>query len=193
LILPPFIDRKKHLDASEGKIDFTALINEAYEVFENDFIKNSVMYEGTRVLVDKSILDCAKVGNKCSNSFCTCESCPWKGRLDIFQHLTSDEDPKIKKYLTPEYKNSKNKKGNKIKSRTPGILSPARTIRIPWLKTMIENSNDPEIQKHEKPYGRNREKITLHSKKHNYKIAFMRTTLKSGDKVIYLNSAFYKP
>lgn len=194
---PPMIDTKNFLISNNtGQIDKIAFINYAYELFVNDFKHSKVLYKGLQVKIRDKKLDCSVCNNTCSNTFCNCENCPWKNKEDIFQHITSDEDPTLETRLskTAKKKLKKRRRANSgYKIRTPGIYSKTRTRRINWIKFIIENSNNSEIIEKIIQSASNEEKIRLYNKKENYLVIISRTTLKNGTQELYLNSAYHKP
>lgn len=191
------INTKKFLISNNtGQIDKIAFINYAYELFVNDFKNSKVLYKGLQVQIRDKKLDCSVCNNTCSNAFCNCENCPWKNKEDIFQHITSDEDPTLETRLskTAKKKLKKRRRANPgYKVRTPGIYSKTRTRRINWIKFVIENSDNPEIIEKIIQSASNEEKIRLYNKKENYLVIISRTTLKNGTQELYLNSAYHKP
>lgn len=197
MVFPTLIQKKKYIiDISKGTIDKNKLICDAYEIFVTDFLENGVWYNNYRVFLDEKILDCTVCNNSCINTFCTCENCPWKDKLDIFQHITTDEDPKLESRLTREAKRLLHKKRKhvpKAKVRTPGEFSLSRTIRIPWIKYMIENSGNDEIQKYIKQVNKQKSKILLYNKKQNYMVVLSKIEYSNGNIEYFLNSAYHNP
>ncbi len=177
---------------SGKKFDSIAFIEYAYITFKKTFIENSVLFQGNRVNINSKILDCSNCGNKCNNNI-TCDSCPWKDKEDIFQHITSDEDHNLK--LTKEYKKSRSKK--RLHTRTPGIFSIERTRRITWIRETIENANilnnnifvntTPDIN------NKNEDKIRIYDRNRDFLVVLSRTRLSDGNHIIYLNSAYNNP
>lgn len=197
MTLPPLIPKKDYIiNEKTGSIDIIRLINDAYEILKEDFFNKKVFFEGKQVYLDLKILDCSVCNNQCVNTFCTCQNCPWKGKYDIFQHITSDEDKSLELRLTTKAKKAL-KKIRKVrptaKIRTPGEFSSARTLRIPWIKYMIENSNDVNIQIVKKKVSKDKTKIIFYNKKENYMVVISKTILKDGFVEMYLNTAYYKP
>lgn len=195
--LPEMIHKKDYIiDNNSGSIDKKKLLEDAYAKLIDDFTNTKVYFEGYRVILDDKILDCSVCNYSCINDFCECIDCPWKGKLDIFQHITSDEDPTLKDRLTPAAKKllrKKLKSNPYAKIRTPGMFSSSRTYRIPWIKYIIEHSNDPDIQVVQKKVNTQKTKIKLYYKKQNYLIILSKTILSNGFVEMYLNSAYHKP
>lgn len=119
VFLPSLIEPSKFANLSDF-VDYT------YVIFADIFNKPTIKFNEKYVLARPKILDCSNCANKCNNLF-TCNICPFKGKVDIFQHVCSDEDYNLK--VLPGYKNT----------RTPGIFNKTRTSRVAWLKFMIEN------------------------------------------------------
>lgn len=194
---PPLINQKKYLiPNSNGQIDKIQLLKDVWELFKEDFIDNEVIFGGERVLTESKILDCSVCDNNCINVFCTCDNCPWVGKLDIYQHITSDEDKSMENRLTLNAQRilrNKRRKNPDAIIRTPGKFSKSRTLRIPWIKYFIENCNHPELQIDIKRYSPIKEKIKIYHKKQDYLIIFSRNTYKNGNKELFLNSAYHKP
>lgn len=197
MIFPELIQKKKYIiDISKGTINKSQLICDAYDILITDFLENGVWYNNHRVLLDRKILDCTVCNNSCINSFCTCENCPWKDKLDIFQHVTTNEDPQLESRLTIQAKrklHEKRKRIPKAKVRTPGEFSLSRTIRVPWIKYMIENSENDEIQKHINIVSKQKSKILLYNKKQDYMVVLSETKYINGSIEYFLNSAYHKP
>lgn len=174
-----------------GKVfDFIGFIEYVYSVFKANFIDNEVLFQGNRVNVHPKMLDCSNCGNKCNNDI-TCEDCPWKGKEDIFQHITSDEDPNLK--LAKKYKKSRGKK--RLHKRTPGVFNAERARRIIWIKETIENapSNDIFINTTTDINNKNEEKVRIYDKQRDFLVVLSRTKLSDGNKIVYLNSAYNNP
>ena len=110
--------------------NLNTFIDYIYTVFMNDFDPKTpqVKFNSKYVIARPKILDCSNCGNKCNNQF-ECKNCPFLNKLDIFQHICSDEDLNLP--VLPEYKYKKN--------RTPGIYNRNRATKIAWLRFMIEN------------------------------------------------------
>lgn len=110
--------------------NLNAFIDYTYSMFIKDFNPNSprIEFNSKEVMARPKILNCSNCGNKCNNQF-ECQNCPFFNKLDIFQHICSDEDPTLP--VLPEYKNKKN--------RTPGIYNRNRATKVAWLRFMIEN------------------------------------------------------
>ncbi len=108
-------------------------INYAYSIFIKDFNPNSPQLEFNQkpIMGRSKNLDCSNCGNSCNNNF-SCDKCPFINKLDIFQHICSDED--INLNILPEYKTKTN--------RTPGIYNRNRTAKVVWLRYIIENYKD---------------------------------------------------
>lgn len=113
-----------------------AFVEYIYGFFKKYFLDNesTIFFEGKPVLARNKLLNCQNCGNHCNNDF-TCDTCPFKNKLDIFQHICSDEDEDL--VPLPEYKKKQN--------RTPGIYNRVRTERIILLKFMIENYDNNNI------------------------------------------------
>ena len=197
MMLPPLLNVKDFMDSdTANSYDKIALINNAYEIFKKDFIEDGVFFDGTRVNIRNRKLDCSLSDNKCSNDFCSCENCSWKEREDIFQHLTSDYDSNIEQYLTKQARKlvSKRKNSNpNYKVRTPGVFSKSRTIRIPWLKAIIENSDDKDIIKKVVPKRENEFTVKLYHKKEDYLVIITGMKYASGNLEFFLTSAYHNP
>ena len=195
--LPPLIPKNNYIvNPKTGSLDRIKLLNDAYNKLIEDFEIVGVLFEQNRVYLDKKVLDCSVCNNNCINDFCTCDDCPWKDKLDIFQHITSDEDPTLKDRLTKEAKKllkKKLKSNPYAKIRTPGEFSSSRTFRIPWIKYIIEHSNNPDIQVVRTPVNTQKTKIKLYNKKEKYLVILSQTKLSNGFVVMYLNSAYHKP
>lgn len=197
MMLPQMLNIKDFMDSPSAKIfDYNALIQKAYDIFYNDFYIEGVFYEGQKVYIRPKILDCSVCNNDCNNKFCTCDICSWKDKEDLFQHITSDYDSTLENKLTKDAKKivKKRRKSNpNYKVRTPGLFSKSRTIRIPFLKTIIENSNDSDIQKIVTQTKNNEYKIKLYHKKENYLVILVCMIYVNGSKQIFLNSAYHNP
>lgn len=198
MVLPALIQKKNYIvNPSTGLLDKNKLLEDAYKILLDDFQINEVLYNGARVFLEQKILDCTVCDNNCVNEFCTCDDCAWAGKLDIFQHITSDEDPTLESRLTKEAKRKlakKRKKVPKAKVRTPGEFSLGRTIRIPWIKWLIENANNNlDIQTHIIRVSSQKTKFVLYYKKQDYMVVLSRTQYANGSIEIYLNSAYHKP
>ncbi|PWL80616.1 hypothetical protein DBY21_01215 [Candidatus Gastranaerophilales bacterium] len=195
--LPEMLHKKDYIvDLGTGRIDKKKLLEDAYAKLCDDFYNTQVHFEGYRVILDSKILDCSVCNYDCVNDFCECSDCPWRDKLDIFQHITSDEDPTLKDRLTKDAKKllkKKLKSNPYAKIRTPGEFSSSRTFRIPWIKYIIEHSNDRDIQVVRTPVNTQKTKIKLYNKKENYLVILSQTKLSNGFVVIYLNSAYHKP
>ncbi len=195
--LPPLIPKNNYIiNPKTGSLNRIKLLNDAYNKLIEDFEVVGVLFEQNRVCLDNKILDCSVCNNNCINDFCTCEDCPWKNKLDIFQHITSDEDPSLEKRLTIKaikLLRKKRKSNPNAKIRTPGVFSSSRTFRIPWLKYIIEHHSHEDIQEKIIRVNNSKEKILLYCKKQNYLIVMSRTTLSNGYIEMYLNSAYHKP
>ena len=98
------------MDWSIGRIDKKKLLEDAYVKLLDDFNNTQVHFEGYGVILDPRIPDCSVCNYNCINDFCECADCPRKDKLDIFQHITSDEDPTLKNRLTKEAKKLLKKK-----------------------------------------------------------------------------------
>ena len=195
--LPPLIPKKKYItNEKTGSIDTISLINDAYKILKEDFFEKKVFFEGHQVYLDLKILDCSVCNYNCINTFCTCENCPWKDKYDIFQHVTSDEDKSLEQRLTQKAKKAL-KKLRKVrptaKIRTPGEFSSSRTLRIPWIKYIIEHSDEQDIQVVRKQVSKVKTKILFYNKKENYLVVISKTVQKNDFVEMYLNSAYYKP
>lgn len=183
-------------DWGTGRIDKKKLLEDAYAKLIDDFENTKVHFEGFRVILDPKKLDCSVCNYNCINDFCECLDCPWAGKLDIFQHITSNEDPTLKERLTSEARKRLKKKLKSnpyAKIRTPGEFSSSRTLRIPWIKYIIEHSDDPDIQIVRKAINSQKTKIKLYNKKVNYLVIISQTRLSTGFVEMYLNSAYHKP
>lgn len=178
---PPMIDIKPFYIGK--KFDKISLINYAYIIFKKDFIEtqnNELYFQKTRVFVKSEPLDCSNCDNNCNNDF-ECFTCPWRNKEDIFQHLTSNEDPELK------LKNPQN-------YRTPGVFCKERTVRITWLRAIIENFHkSPDIQWVIKPYKKNLDTIKLYHKTLDVLIIMRLKTFENGNRVIYLITAYNNP
>lgn len=194
---PLVLDKKQYLiSGTNGQIDKIKLINDAFELFIKDFVIDKVFYKGIKVGVRNKLLDCSVCNNNCNNDFCTCNDCPWKDKLDIFQHITTDEDKDLKKNLTKkaQQKLKKRKKTNPAyKIRTPGLFSKSRTIRILYIKFLIENIDNNEIVEKISKTRTNEDKIKIYCKKQDFLVILSKTKLENGNFEIFLNSAYHKP
>ena len=197
MILPPILSIKDFITSDNIKeYDKVALITKAYEIFTRDFIDEGVFYEGQQVKIRDKLLDCSICDYNCSNIFCTCEFCPWNNTKDIFQHITSDYDLSLESKLTKKAKKMVSKRRNSnpnYKVRTPGIFSKSRTIRIPWIKAIIENANDSDIKKKIVTTRKNEFKIKLYYPKEDYLVILVGMIFADGSRELYLNSAYYNP
>lgn len=195
--LPPLIPKNNYIvNPKTGSLDRIRLLNDAYNKLIEDFETVGVFFEQNRVYLDTKVLDCSVCNNNCINNFCTCDGCPWKDKLDIFQHITSNEDPSLEKRLTKraiKLLRKKRKSNPSAKIRTPGEFSSSRTFRIPWIKYMIEHHSHEDIQKRTIQVNKSKEKILLYNKKQNYLIVMSRTTLSNDNIEMYLNSAYHNP
>lgn len=195
--LPEMLHKKDYIiDWNTGRIDKKKLLEDAYAKLLDDFYNTQVHFEGYRVVLDPKILDCSVCNYDCINDFCECSDCPWKDKLDIFQHITSDEDPTLKNRLTKEAKKllkKKLKSNPYAKIRTPGEFSSSRTFRISWIKYIIEHSDDSDIQVIRTNVNAQKTKIKLYNKKENYLVIISQTILSTGFVEMYLNSAYHKP
>lgn len=195
--LPPLINSKLYLiPNSNGQIDRAKLLYDTWKCFEKDFISGKVLFENYQVQVRDKPLDCSVCNHNCSNIFFDCPECPWRGKLDIFQHVTTDEDKTLENKLTKEAK-KRLKKRRKVnpsyKIRTPGVFSKSRVIRISWIKFLIEHSDDDEIIKKVSPSRINEERIKIYHEKQDYLVIISRTMLPDGTFELYLNSAYHNP
>ena len=128
--LPSLIDQNKFRNIK----DFIDCI---YDIFKEDFSPNSpkLSFCAMPIMARNKILNCSNCGNKCNNTLFDCKICPFIEKLDIFQHICSDEDKNLK--VLPKYKRKNN--------RTPGIYNRVRASKVKWLKYMIENYQNEEI------------------------------------------------
>lgn len=197
MILPPLLSIKDFISAENNKeFDKIALIEKAKQILYRDFVEIGVYYNGQKVFIREKLLDCSLTNNKCSNDFCTCENCPWKNYTDMFQHLTSDYDSNLEKFLTKKAHKivSKRKNSNpNYKVRTPGIFSKARTIRISWIKAIIENFDDEDIQQVVIPKRNNEFIVKLYHKKEDYLVILTGVTYTDGNTEFFLTSAYHNP
>lgn len=128
--LPPIIDINKY----SSIIDF---INDIYTIFENDFKdpNNPIMFNGkiVKYALVYTYQKCDKLQqqgfNNCDNMAFNCKNCPYVGKEDIFNHITTKDF----------------KKDSKNQIRTPGIFQEERAVRIHWIKHIIQNYQQPEV------------------------------------------------
>lgn len=182
----PNVDDLSNYISDDGEIKWNDFIENAYTTFMNDFLNlsSTVMFQGYRVHIDKTFLDCDKLKTKdCKNSeFFDCMHCPFTGKYDIFNHICTAElfNPKLK------YKKEYKKKKKKI--RTPGEFIIARVLLITWIKPIILKCEDKDNVRVTTANEGGNLVWTLELKKRNYKVVMK---LPKNGKVIYLKTAYY--
>ena len=186
---PPMIDVQKFYLGN--KFDVPGLILYAYLKFKNDFIDNGVYFEGKRVYAHPKLLDCTNCGHICTNNF-ECSICPWISKEDIFQHITSDEDENL--ILTEDYLASL-PSGHKPNKRIPGLFNKDRTIKVPWIKYLIEGVNCSDVLFVKKRDKNNKRayKIKIFNKSLDYMVILTLVEYKDGNSTLYLSSQYSNP
>lgn len=145
-------------------------VNHLYCIFERDFKdrSNPVVFEQTIVQYASKIVDCSMYVHQghCGNYQYKCLNCSYKGREDIFNHLTCYEN------------------NNK---RRPGIFDLQRSIRIEWIKPIIENYQDTNILFWEEPYENRGFTLYFWLKDLDYLVILRRTK----NNLLFLTTGFF--
>ena len=154
--LPDIIDYTKYNNINE-------FVDDIYNVFTTDFFIKKIKFNGKNINISPKILNCTPEDN-CQSIEYNCHNCPFKGKLDIFNHVITG---KINTY------------------RTPGKFNVNRAIRIHWIKFIIENYKNGVL------YFNNQKKSDLvhYFWLKNYKFVVIFVEVKNGK--CYLKTAFY--
>lgn len=95
-------------------------VDEIYNIFMTDFLVDKVSFQGRTVGLSDKILQC-KIGESCESPQYNCADCPFRNKLDIFNHIVTG---KLNTY------------------RTPGRFNLNRAIRVHWIKYVVSNYNN---------------------------------------------------
>lgn len=102
----------------------------------------------------------------CGNNQYSCTDCSYKGKEDIFNHLTCYDN---------------------LNQRIPGIFDLQRAIRIAWIRPIIENYQNADILFWEEPYKNKGFSLYFWLKDSDYLVILRRPK----NNLLFLTTAFY--